>query len=81
MERKEIFEKLTEFFRDVMDNDEIVLEETTSSTDIDEWDSLAQTLLLAEIQKEYNIRFLLADTIRWKNVGEMVDTIIELCSK
>lgn len=81
MDRKEIFEKLTEIFRDVMDNDEIVLNETTSSNDIDEWDSLAQTLLLAQIQKEYNIRFLLADTIRWKNVGEMVDTIIELRSK
>ena len=25
MERKEIFEKLTEIFRDVMDNDEIVI--------------------------------------------------------
>lgn len=78
MERKEILKKLTEIFRDVMDNDEIVLEETTTSTDIDEWDSLAQTLLLAEIQKAYNIRFLLADTIRWRNVGEMVDTIIYL---
>ncbi len=76
MERTDIFNKLTEIFRDVMDNDEIVLEETTSANDIDEWDSLAQIMLLAEIQKAFSIRFKSADTIRWKNVGEMVDTIM-----
>lgn len=80
MERKEIFEKLTAIFRDTMDNDEIVLEETTSANDIDEWDSLAQVILLAEIQKAYGIRFKSADTIRWKNVGDMVDTIVSLIS-
>ncbi len=78
MERNEIYKKLTEIFRDVLDNDEIILKETTSANDIDEWDSLAQIMLLAEIQKAYSIRFKSADTIRWKNVGEMVDTIITL---
>ena len=78
MERNEIYKKLTEIFREVLDNDEIVLEEATSANDIDEWDSLAQIMLLAEIQKAFSIRFKSADTIRWKNVGEMVDTIITL---
>ena len=76
MEREEIFRKLNEIFKDVLDNDDIVLEETTSANDIDEWDSLAQIMLLAEIQKTFSIRFKSADTIRWKNVGEMVDTIV-----
>ena len=35
MERKVIFEKLTEIFRDVMDNNEIVLEENTTAEDIE----------------------------------------------
>lgn len=78
MERKEIFKKLTEIYREVLDNEEIVLEETTSANDIDEWDSLAQIMLLAEIQKTFSIRFKSADTIRWKNVGEMVDTIMTM---
>ena len=78
MERNEIYEKLTEIFREVLDNEEIVLEETTSANDIDEWDSLSQIMLLAEIQKAFSIRFKSADTIRWRNVGEMVDTIITM---
>ena len=81
MERNEVFEKLTEIFKDVMDMDEIILDETTSANDIEEWDSLSQIMLLAEIQKVFVIRFKSSDTIRWRNVGEMVDTIISLCSK
>ena len=76
--RQEILVKLSEIFRIVMDNDEIILEETTSANDIDEWDSIAQVVLLAEIQKEFSIRFKSSDTIRWKNVGDMVDTILSL---
>ena len=34
MDRKEIYKKLTEIFREVLDNDEIVLKETTSANDI-----------------------------------------------
>ena len=36
MERKEIFKKLTEIFQDVMDNDEIVVTDTTCADDIEE---------------------------------------------
>lgn len=80
MDRIEIFEKLNEIFQEVLDNDQIALTETTCSSDIDEWDSLSQVILLARIQDVFKIRFRSADTIKWQNVGEMVDTIISQCS-
>lgn len=75
MERKEIFEKLTEVFRDVMNNDEIVLEETTSAEDIEEWDSLAHVQLIEKIQEVFGIRFSAKEMSSWDDVGEFVDSI------
>ena len=77
MERKEIFEKLTEIFRDVMDNDEIVLEENTTAEDIEEWDSLAHVQLIEIIESVLGIKFSAKEMMSWDEVGELVDSIEE----
>lgn len=81
MERKEIFEKLTEIFRDVMDNDEIVLEETTTAEDIEEWDSLAHVQLIEKIESVFGIKFSAKEMMSWEDVGEFVDSIEERLNK
>ncbi len=75
MERKEIFEKLTEIFRDVMDNDEILLEENTTAEDIEEWDSLAHVQLIEKIQAVFGVKFSAKEMMSWDDVGEFVDSI------
>ena len=75
MERKEIFEKLTVIFRDVMDNDEIVLEENTTAEDIEEWDSLAHVQLIEKIQEVFGVKFSAKEMNSWEDVGEFVDSI------
>ena len=77
MERKEIFEKLTEIFRDVMDNDEIVLEENTTAEDIEEWDSLAHVQLIEKIEAVFGVKFSAKEMMSWDEVGELVDSIEE----
>lgn len=42
MEKTEILVKVQDIFRDVLDNEEIVLNNDTSADDIEEWDSLSQ---------------------------------------
>lgn len=76
MERTEIFEKLNEIFRDVLDNDEIELQDSTCADDIEEWDSLGQIQLTVAVEKAFGLRFSASEISQWKNVGEMVDSII-----
>lgn len=75
MDRKDIFEKLTVIFRDVMDNDEIVLEDSTSANDIEEWDSLAHVQLTERIEEEFGLKFSAKELASWVDVGEMVDAM------
>lgn len=76
MERNEIYEKLNEIFRDVLDNDEIELKDETHADDIEEWTSLTHIQLIVEIEKAFNLRFSSEEILEWKNVGEMVDSIL-----
>lgn len=75
MTRAEIFEKLNEVFRDVFDNDELVVSDETTACDVEGWDSLRHITLLAAIEDEFDIEFSMGQTVKMKNVGEMVDHI------
>ena len=76
MERSEIYDKLNEIFRDVLDNDEIELQDETTANDIEEWTSLTHIKLIVEIEKAFNLRFTSEEILEWNNVGEMVDSIL-----
>ena len=76
MERKEILEKVQEIFCDVLGNDDIVLTETTTSQDVDEWTSLAQAQILTAIENELGIRFSLKEIMSVKSVGDIVNAIV-----
>lgn len=75
MDTPSIIAKLQEIFRDVLDNDEIVLTPATSASDIEEWDSLANVQLVVEIEGEFGIRFTSAEIPSWKNIGDMATCI------
>lgn len=75
MDNKEILHKVEEVFRDVLDNEEITLAETTTANDIEEWDSLTHVELVRAVEKAFGIRFTSAEILSWKNVGEMVESV------
>lgn len=75
MDKSEILLKVQDIFRDVLDEDEIVLEESTTANDVEEWDSLTHIQLIVAIEKSFKIKFLSKEILSWKNVGEMVDSI------
>ena len=54
MEMEKIYEGLNEIFRDVFDDDSLVVTETTTAADIEEWDSLAGLSILAMLDSDYN---------------------------
>lgn len=74
MEEK-IYEALNEIFRDVFDDEEIVIEKSTSSEDIEDWDSLEHINLVVAIEKQFGLKFSMDEVTGMKNVGEMVEII------
>ena len=76
MTREEVFEKLTEVFRDVFDNDEIEIGDSTVAGDINGWDSLMHITLIGTVEDEFDVKFAMKDVVGMKNVGEMVDLIL-----
>ena len=77
MEKTELMDKLTEIFREVMDNDEIVLNDETTSEDIEEWDSLSHIELIDDIGKELGVKITSMEFRGWENVGEMVESLLQ----
>lgn len=75
MEKNQILEEVQELFREVLDNEEIVLANETTADDIEEWDSLTHIQLIVAIEKHFKIKFTSKEILSWQNVGEMIDCI------
>ncbi len=76
MSREDIKTKLTEIFRDVFDDEDIEISDTTTADDIEEWDSLEHITLISAVEKAFKMRFTMKEVSSMKNVGEMM-TILE----
>lgn len=78
MTREEVYQRLNEVFRDVFDDDSIELQDETTSEDIEDWDSFEHINLVVAVQEEFNFKIPMGKVVTMKNVGEMVDIILEL---
>lgn len=76
MNKAEVLKSLNEVFIDILDNDDIVLSENSTANDVEEWDSLTHIQLVVAIEKRFKIRFDSAEIQKWKNIGELCDSII-----
>ena len=75
MNRSEIYEKLTEIFRENFDDDSIVLSPETTAEDIEDWDSLEQINLIGRIESKFGIAFDIKETLTLENIGDMAELI------
>ena len=75
MEKQQLINTVNEIFVNVLDNPAIVLQENTSADDIAEWDSLTHIQLVYAIEKHFRIRFTSSEINKWKNIGELCDSI------
>ena len=76
MTKEIIYEKLNEVFRDVFDDDSIIVTADTTAEDIEDLDSLEHINLGSAVEKEFGITFAMRQDVGMKNVGEMVDVIL-----
>lgn len=77
MDKAKIEARLTEVFRDVFDDEDIVIGEETTADDIDGWDSLEHITLISAVEKAFKMRFTMKEVSSMKNVGEMMNIIAE----
>lgn len=78
MTREEVYERLNKVFRDVFDDESIELYDETTSDDIEDWDSFEHINLVVAVEDEFSFKIPMGKVITMKNVGEMVDIILEL---
>ncbi len=78
MTREEAYERLNRVFREVFDDEEIVLQDTTTADDIEDWDSFEHINLVVAVESEFSFKIPMGKVITMKNVGEMVDIILEM---
>lgn len=71
----EIEERLSEVFRTVFDNDDIILTPQLTADDIDEWDSLSHINLMFAIELAFDISFDQSEIQNFANVGELMASI------
>jgi acyl carrier protein len=76
MNKTEILKQVEIIFKDILDNDSIILNEATTADEVEEWDSLTHIQLIVAIEKRFNIKFSSKEILSWKNVGEMLNAII-----
>ena len=65
-----------EIFRTVFSDPQLSVNETTSASDIADWDSLAQITLLMSMEQTFEIKFSLDEVEDLQNVGEIVELIL-----
>lgn len=68
-------DELQEIFRDLFDDDDIVLRDDTTAKDVAGWDSLKNVKLMIRIEKAFGIRFGTGEVVGLKNVGELLALI------
>lgn len=75
MEKTDILKQVQDIFRDILDDENIILSDASTAEDIEDWDSLTHIQLIKAIEKNFSIRFNSREILSWNNVGEMLDCI------
>lgn len=78
MTRKEAYERLNRVFQDVFDDETIEVHDETTADDIEDWDSFEHINLVVAVEEEFSFKIPMGKVITMKNVGEMVDIILEM---
>ena len=75
MTNEEVIGQLEPIFRDVLDQPGLTLTAESNASNVDDWDSLAHISIVSAVEKQFKIKFTLAELQTLKNVGDMAELI------
>lgn len=81
MTREIVYERINKVFRDVFDDESILVEDQTTADDIEDWDSLEHINLIVALEEEFGMKFAMNEVTGMANVGEAVDIILARAAK
>ena len=70
-----IHARLTDVFRDVFDDDALVVDPDMTAADVPGWDSLMHVRLMLSVERAFAIRLTASDIGRLKSVGDLMALI------
>ncbi len=76
MEKERVLNEVENIFRDILDEESLNLTRETTANDVDGWDSLTHIQLIVAIEKHFKVKFSSKEILSWKNVGELLDSLI-----
>ena len=65
-------ERLEGLFREVFDDDNIILTDETTAHDVSGWDSVTHINLMFSIEQVFGVQFTGNELAEFKNVGELI---------
>ncbi|MDD2714433.1 MAG: acyl carrier protein [Candidatus Wallbacteria bacterium] len=75
MTHPELLSRVTAIFRDVLDDERIILTDGTTAKDIEGWDSLSHFQLINALEREFGIRFTTEEIYSFQNIGQICGLI------
>ena len=68
-------ERMKAVFRDVFDDEDLVVQPETTAADVEAWDSLTHINLIVATEREFKVKFTTAEVTSLKNVGDLTALI------
>jgi acyl carrier protein len=75
MTTEKIYAELTRIFREVFQNEDLVITPTTTADDVKGWDSVTHVNVMLAIEMELHVVFNTSEIDEMRTVGELVDAI------
>ena len=70
-----VLQELTELFRDLFDDENLLLESGTTADQVEGWDSQMHVMLIVAAEQRFGIKFRTAELESLRNVGQFTQLI------
>jgi acyl carrier protein len=72
VDRETIRARLTAIFRQIFDDQALVLSDTLTAADVRGWDSLSHINLILAVERSFEVRMSTREIRSMRNVGDMI---------
>jgi len=77
MDPTDVSARLTEVFRDVFDDPQLEITPATTAREVDAWDSIKHIDLIVAVEKAFGVKFTTREAQSMRNVGELMNLIVQ----